>query len=76
MFPNAENLPRPASPGAARLGLERWREAAASLEDESVGRFARKFASDPAGQRLLEAVFGNSPFLGRCLLAELPFVQS
>src|SRR4029450_8476637 len=33
--------------------------------------FALAFADDATGSALLEAVFGNSPFLGRCLLMDM-----
>jgi glutamate-ammonia-ligase adenylyltransferase len=66
-------LPPPADPAQARLGLERWREAAAELAAGDRAA-ARDLAADPAGQRLLETIFGNSPFLARCCLVEPGFL--
>ena len=57
-------LPRPSDPRQAELGLDQCRE---------IG--LDKVVDDPAGRRLLEAVFGNSPFLGRCVLSEPTFFQ-
>lgn len=57
-------LPRPSDPRQAELGIDQCRE---------IG--LDKVVDDPAGRRLLEAVFGNSPFLGRCVLSEPAFFQ-
>ena len=35
-----------------------------------TGAFLADIESDPAGRALLDAVFGNSPYLGRCLAQE------
>lgn len=57
----------------ARHGLERWAEAAEA--DADTARFARALAADGRGRALLEAVFGNSPYLSHILLAEMPFAR-
>jgi glutamate-ammonia-ligase adenylyltransferase len=67
-------LPRPGDDERARRGLDRWREEAGQCEDPGLAAFSTAFADDPAGRALLEAVFGNSPFLGRCLLLEMAAV--
>jgi glutamate-ammonia-ligase adenylyltransferase len=67
-------LPRPGDGERARLGIESWRDAAARCEDRDIAAFASAFADDAAGRALLEAVFGNSPFLGRCLLLDMATV--
>jgi len=67
-------LPRPGDDERARLGLERWRDEARQSEDREVADFALAFAEDTAGHALLAAVFGNSPFLGRCLLLDMATV--
>jgi glutamate-ammonia-ligase adenylyltransferase len=66
-------LPPPGDTAQARLGLEHWREATAGLGDEELTA-ARELAANPAGQRLLETIFGNSPFLARCCLVEPGFL--
>src|SRR5512143_1469943 len=68
-FPSlrGHRLPRAASAARAAIGLERWHELASQADDPG---FADRVAADPAGRALLESVFGNSPFLGHCLLKE------
>jgi len=72
---NPALLPRPGDPERARLGCERWREQARQCEDPDLAAFALAFADDAAGSALLEAVFGNSPFLGRCLLLDMASIR-
>ncbi len=60
------DLPSPASEHRAALGLERWRDSAARVEDAEVAAAARRMAEDADGRRLLEALFGNSPYLTQC----------
>jgi [glutamine synthetase] adenylyltransferase / [glutamine synthetase]-adenylyl-L-tyrosine phosphorylase len=61
----AENLPKPANPERAAVGMERWRE---SADSSDAGETMRAVASDPAGKAVLEAIFGNSPYLGQLLV--------
>jgi glutamate-ammonia-ligase adenylyltransferase len=68
---NPSSLPGPGNPDRARLGVERWREHARQCDDADLAAFALAFADDATGNALLEAVFGNSPFLGRCLLMDM-----
>ncbi|MGH6959701.1 MAG: bifunctional [glutamine synthetase] adenylyltransferase/[glutamine synthetase]-adenylyl-L-tyrosine phosphorylase, partial [Dongiaceae bacterium] len=72
---NASSLPRPGDPERARLGIERWREQARQCEDADLAAFALALADDAAGSALLEAVFGNSPFLARCLLQDMASIR-
>ncbi len=60
-----ENLPKPADPERATLGLERWRE---SAESSDYGEAMRAAIDEPAGKAILEAVFGNSPYLAQLLV--------
>lgn len=55
--------PLPADPARAAIGLERWLEAAAALENEASRIFAQSLVSNPVGQALLGAIFGCSPYL-------------
>ena len=64
--------PAPADREQVRCGLERWRAACAGLADPHVQDLAVLLEEEPAARRLLEAVFGNSPFL--TLMAELEAV--
>ena len=61
--------PSPADCEQVRCGIERWRAACAALADPHVHDLAAVLEEEPAARRLLEAVFGNSPFL--TLMAEL-----
>ncbi len=55
-------LPRAASPERAARGIAQWIERCA--EERA---YAEQVAAEPAGRPLLEAVFGNSPHLTRCM---------
>ncbi|MGB8275551.1 MAG: bifunctional [glutamine synthetase] adenylyltransferase/[glutamine synthetase]-adenylyl-L-tyrosine phosphorylase [Alphaproteobacteria bacterium] len=70
-----DDLPAACDPDSAKTGLERWLEAAAASGDPDLTAFSRDLAVEPAGRRLLESVFGNSPFLTECLLAEPAFFR-
>ena len=67
-------LPRPGDPDRAASGLDLWDEAAARASPPELAQRARDLAADPSGRRLLQAIFGNSPFLGRALVADVGFV--
>lgn len=62
--------PRPADAEAVARNRERWLEAAAEWSESELAAFARAVAKDAKLRPLLDAVFGNSPFLTHCLLAE------
>ena len=70
------NWPTPGDRDQARLGLERWLDQAAEAADPADGDFARELAGSPSGRAMLEAIFGNSPFLTQCALREMGFVRS
>ena len=73
LVPDPERLPRPADSMSAARGRQRWLEAAGRLEDRGRAETARALAEDDTGARLLDAVFGNSPFLSQCVLADPGF---
>jgi glutamate-ammonia-ligase adenylyltransferase len=62
-------LPRAFDKEAWALGLERWQEA----EDPKDAKTAKALAKHKVGARLLECLFGNSPFLGQVALDERAF---
>jgi len=62
MLSQAEALPRPHDRDRARRGREDWLA--------SGDAAARRVADDPRGRALLDALFGNSPFLGQALLKD------
>ena len=71
-------LPEAASQEMAELGLERWLETARDIEetgDSNLADFARQMIDAPLGRKLLEAVFGNSPFLTSAILKEPAFFR-
>ena len=55
------DLPRPADHDRARVGVERWQSAAAA-DAGLTGRIEAQLA-EPAPRSLIDAVFGNSPYL-------------
>jgi [glutamine synthetase] adenylyltransferase / [glutamine synthetase]-adenylyl-L-tyrosine phosphorylase len=69
-------LPRVTDTRRAALGLERWNDAARAAGDAELGRFAADLAGTMAGRALLEAVFGQSPFLGQLLIREPALLRS
>ncbi len=76
LVPDPERLPLPADAESAQRGRERWLELAERTEDVEFAAFARTLDGDETGARLLDAVFGNSPFLSQCLLAEPEFTHA
>ena len=71
----SKQLPRPANPQAAAIGLERWIETADRTDDPALASFARQVAETPKARALLEGLFGNSPFLTDCLLKDIGFAR-
>ncbi len=69
-----DRLPRVGDAARAARGLENWNERAAKIEDPDLAHFAVRLPDDPAGRRLLEAVFANSPFLTHCALSDMGFL--
>ena len=63
-------LPAPASVRQAETGFSQWREVADAIADPVVAGDMRALAADESGQRLLAAIFGNSPFLSQICFAE------
>ena len=69
----ADSLPKIGNPDGAAHGLEAWAGRAAGLEDTQIAGLAAALPDDAVGRSLLEAIFGNSPFLTRCVLADIGF---
>jgi len=70
---NPETLPRAGDRQLLAIGMDRWTEAA--RDDADLTAFARDYAADPTSARLLEAVFGNSPFLSQALVREQAYFR-
>ena len=75
MLLTVENWPRPVDAERARLGLERLRERADQAPGSALGEFVQSLTEDGNGRAMLEAVFGHSPYLTECILAEIGFLQ-
>jgi glutamate-ammonia-ligase adenylyltransferase len=65
-----QRLPRASDPEAVLRNRERWLEMAADWEARDLANFARATLKDAKQRPLLDAVFGNSPFLSHCLITE------
>lgn len=75
-FPLDERLlPKIADPSLMSRGYERWGEIADSLDDSDLSAFMRELPGDLMANKLLSAVFGNSPFLTQCCLFEPAFLR-
>lgn len=68
-----KHLPKAGDADTAARGLADWAEQIARLDDDATARAATTLAASPDGQRLLVALFGNSPFLTQCALADIEF---
>jgi glutamate-ammonia-ligase adenylyltransferase len=75
LVPDPGRLPAPGRPHEVEVGLQRWREAGARAADPAAAEFVHGAAGDPAGRALLEAIFGNSPFLSHALIADIGFAR-
>jgi len=65
----ATALPQPADIERARIGIERWQEAAERDGPRTVAAVCERLA-DERGRTLALAIFGNSPFLTRAVEAD------
>ena len=57
------------------MAAERWTEAANETGNPADTEFAQSLLMDPAGSALLNAIFGNSPFLSQAMSIEFEFVR-
>ncbi len=73
---DTRRLPRAADAERAALGRTRWQDAAAACGDPALKRFAHDLMTDETGLRLLDAIFGNSPFLTRCLIQDMGMLRA
>jgi len=64
---NTQSLPRKPDAGAASTGADRWVEAASQSGQVEI---VEAILSAETYRRLLDGVFGHSPFLTRCLVLE------
>jgi glutamate-ammonia-ligase adenylyltransferase len=71
-----DGLPLPANPEGAARGMERWRGAVENTGDSHLSAMAEAIAEDASGRRLVDAVFGNSPYLSQICAADPGFACS
>ncbi|MCH8197302.1 MAG: bifunctional [glutamine synthetase] adenylyltransferase/[glutamine synthetase]-adenylyl-L-tyrosine phosphorylase, partial [Proteobacteria bacterium] len=69
------SLPKASDGERAVLGVERWRQASVSADQPGLAEFAEELADDAGGRALLEAVFGNSPYLTQAILLDPGFFR-
>ena len=72
----AGSLPRASNREQNLVHLERWSQAPAGCDDLKLREFVSAAINDPAVNKLLSSVFGNSPFLSQCLISDQFFAMS
>ncbi|MCW9033129.1 MAG: bifunctional [glutamine synthetase] adenylyltransferase/[glutamine synthetase]-adenylyl-L-tyrosine phosphorylase [Rhodospirillales bacterium] len=70
---STNQLPKAANAELASLGRSHWLDALESA-DLDVTNFGTKLISDEQGTQLLDAIFGNSPFLTHCATSDPAFM--
>ena len=71
----SSNLPLGADADRIALGREAWGEAVDACQDPTISAFAARLNDSPAGQRFLDSIFGNSPYLTICLSQDPHFTM-
>ncbi|HYM73702.1 MAG TPA: bifunctional [glutamine synthetase] adenylyltransferase/[glutamine synthetase]-adenylyl-L-tyrosine phosphorylase [Stellaceae bacterium] len=74
LSPDGGGLPLAADARLLALGQAAWQEALAEAPRADAAAAARGWSETPAGQRLLAAIFGNSPFLAGVATREWEFL--
>ncbi len=74
LSPDGDGLPQAADARRLALGFEAWTEALAGAAEDPRADSARRWSTAPPGRRLLEAIFGNSPFLTDAAVKEWAFL--
>ncbi|MFO1070061.1 MAG: bifunctional [glutamine synthetase] adenylyltransferase/[glutamine synthetase]-adenylyl-L-tyrosine phosphorylase [Geminicoccaceae bacterium] len=68
--------PLPADAAALARGIAQWQRLAVTLANPDEARFVAGCLDDPRARPLLEAIFGCSPYLQDCVLAEPQVLRS
>ena len=68
-------LVRAGNDAAAARFLQTWSNIAERIDDPAIAEFAQNLANDRVGRALLSAIFGNSPYLGQVLVANIAFAR-
>jgi len=64
-------LPGPGNREYLSVALENWAEAL--TKNPELSDIGEKFGENKVGSEILEAIFGNSPYLTQCILGDLAF---
>ncbi|MBT3701430.1 MAG: bifunctional [glutamine synthetase] adenylyltransferase/[glutamine synthetase]-adenylyl-L-tyrosine phosphorylase [Alphaproteobacteria bacterium] len=73
-FSGSGDLPQPYDANRLDNGFVDWKNLTSTTRYQTLGNFITRIADDATGQRYLSAIFGNSPFLARCVLRDPEFV--
>ncbi|MFP6741019.1 MAG: bifunctional [glutamine synthetase] adenylyltransferase/[glutamine synthetase]-adenylyl-L-tyrosine phosphorylase [Alphaproteobacteria bacterium] len=71
LFENISDLPVAFDQDRARIGMENWLSAGG---DSGLTAAVEALRDDSMGEAFLQAMFGNSPFLGHCILRNPDFM--
>ncbi len=74
LSPEDEGLPVAGDARLFALGLAAWREALAGAQTTALAEAAALWSTSGRGRRLLEAIFGNSPYLSAIAVNEWEFL--
>ena len=72
----SQAIPRAFDHAMAQRHAERWLDQAADQDDPALAAFIRDIAEDKAIAPLMQALFGNSPYLSHSLIREPEFFRS
>ena len=75
VFSDLAALPAASNPDWARTGRERWSEACGASDDPAIKAFGAALLKSADAESLLDAVFGNSPFLTQCAIRDPAFFR-
>ncbi len=71
---NSSSLPNVGSKNKAALNKQKWLDSITELDDE-VQTFVKEFFNDETSNKLIDAVFSNSPYLTNSLIKETNFFR-
>jgi [glutamine synthetase] adenylyltransferase / [glutamine synthetase]-adenylyl-L-tyrosine phosphorylase len=74
LFSGSDELPQPFDVNRVENGLVDWKNLTTATRYQTLGNFITRITEDAIGQRYLAAIFGNSPYLARCVLRDPEFV--
>ena len=74
LFSGSDDLPQPYDATRVENGFVDWKNLTSTTRYQTLGNFITRIADDTTGQQYLTAIFGNSPFLSRCVLRDPEFV--